>query len=210
MTLEQAMAKIAELEAKIAKSNEDYKAKHEADAKAEKDAAEAELNEAKKTITEHAAQIETVTKENGDLKAKLTAIETEKAEADAKHRAAETAAFLDKHSKKIPPVFRPIIEEKLNAASVEPEKFSMKFGDTELAGLDAFKSYIEKLPDSELFSDAGKASADTDGEMDDDSEYEKIVKPAAEKYCIDNKLDVNSAEDFGRAIVAVRNARKSQ
>lgn len=199
-------SKCADLEKELG----EYKAKHAADAEAEKSAADTKLKEAEAKVTEHAAQIATVTKENGELKAKLTAIETEKAEADAKHRAAEIASFLDKHSKKIPPVFRAIIEEKLNAASVEPEKFSMTVGDTDISGLDAFKAYIEKLPESELFTDAGKTSKDTDGKMDDDAEYEKVIKPAAEKYCIDNKLDVNNAEHFGRAIVAVRNARKSQ
>ena len=208
MTLEQALAKIAELEANIAKSKEENKAKHEAAQKVAKEAADAKLAEAEKTVTEHAAKIEADKKEIDDLKAKLTAIETETAEAATKHRAAETAAFLDKHSKKIPPVFRAIIEEKLNAAAVEPEKFSMKVGDTTLDGLDAFKAHIEKLPESELFGNAGSVSKDSDGDMDDDTEYEKIVKPAAEKYCKDNNLDVNNAEHFGRAITAVRLTRK--
>ncbi len=199
-------AKCADLEKQLG----EYKAKHTSDAEAEKAAADAKLKEAEAKVTEHAAQIETVTKENGELKAKLAVIETEKAEADAKYRATETASFLDKHSKKIPPVFRAIIEEKLNAASVEPEKFSMKVGDTELSGLDAFKAYIEKLPENELFADAGKTSKDTDGEVNEDSEdfYERVEKPAALKYCEEHKLDPNTVQ-FGDALTAIRNARKA-
>jgi len=195
---------IAELTAKLAASEAQVKkleaanakfadAKEKATAEASKKAATDAKEKATAAAEKHSKiseELEAIKKENGAMKTEIA--EYAKAADEAEDK--EQDAFLDKHSKKIPPALRSHFKALMKQAASDPEKFSIEVGDETVTDI---RKHIEDMPESELFAQHGKQTKAED--RNTTSEAAKEKKYLA--HCKEHDLDPNDKDVYANVMI---------
>jgi len=177
-----AQSKIEELGDKLKQAKDDH-------AKAMKEAEDKATEEAEK-FSKISDELDAVKKENSTMKEEIT--EYRKAADEAADK--EREAFLDKHSKKFPPALRAHFSALLKQADEDPDKFSI---DVDGETVTDIRKHIEDMPESDLFSQAGKSTPANERNKDDDSVIEKKVRA----YCKENDLDYDNKDHYAKAVL---------